>query len=254
MAHTNRVGALFRLGIESAQAIKIRGLVLQPAQNPRMKKRLALLLAAALSGFSLAGCGVLKEAVFGRENPLAPLAWATLGATPRDEIMRKFGAPEEIDKRWFEAFEADVFFYYDVDGADPPRYQFLACEFSKGVLTAYAYHGSAESAPAAFDGRERSKLVTGQSTRQDVEKLLGAPSGKARLPTTITLPALDLRLGGAPFPLAKIPDAAQEAWQYHSQGFSDDLRKTSQQALSVFFDADGLFVGSALLQEQVGKF
>jgi hypothetical protein len=74
------------------------------------------------------------------------------------------------------------------------------------------------------------------------------------LPTTINLPALDLRLGGAPLPLAKIPESAQEVWQYHSETFNDDLRKVSQKTLSMFFDARGLLIDSVLLQEQVSKY
>ena len=224
-----------------------------------MKKPLAILLMTILPSMSLSGCATLKEAVFGREYPLAPLAWATLGATTREEVMRRFGAPDEIDRRWSESFEADVFFYYDEDHGNPPRYQLLACEFGKSMLTAYAYQESAGAAPANFDDSLRLQLVKGQSTRQDVEKLLGPPTGKARLPTTINLPALDLRLGGAPFPLAKIPETAQEVWQYHYETFNyetfhEELRKISQKTLSVFFDAEGLLIDNVLLHEQLGKF
>lgn len=219
-----------------------------------MKKQLAILLMAALPGLSLTGCAALKEAVFGRDPPLAPLAWATLGATTRDEVMRKFGAPDEIDRRWFEAFETDVFFYYDEGNGNPPSYQLLACEFGMGVLTAYAYQESGAASPNTLDDDRRLPLVKGQSTRQDVERLLGTPTGKAKLPTTINLPALDLRLGGAPLPLSKIPESAQEVWQYHNEDFNENLRKVSQKTLSVFFDARGLVVESVLLREQVSKY
>jgi hypothetical protein len=87
-----------------------------------------------------------------------------------------------------------------------------------------------------------------------VENALGSPSGKAKLPTTITLPALFLKLGGGPFPLTKIPEAAQEVWQYHRSGVDEKLRKTEQKNLSVFFDAQGLFIGSTLLQERLSKY
>lgn len=211
-----------------------------------MKKFSACLLILLLTG-----CASLKEAVFGRETPLAPLSWAALGTTTREDILRKLGPPEEIDGRRFDALEADVFFYYEADAGERPAYRFLACEFSKGVLAAYAYHGSDE---AEFDEGRLPQLVKGQSTRQTVESRLGAPAGKARLPTTITLPALGLRLGGAPFPLAEPPGAAAEVWQYHSHSFDQALRKTTQKTLSVFFDAGGLYVGGSLLREQAGKF
>jgi len=218
-----------------------------------MKNKSVCLLAVAV--LSLAGCATLHDAVYGRGNTLEPLATARLGATPRDEIIKRFGAPVEIDRRGFDAFEAEVFFYHEPYNGDGNRieHRFLACEFSKGVLTAYAFRDSGASAQRSLDGAERRKLVKGESTRQEVEALLGIPGGRALLPTTITVPALDVKLGVAPFPLAKIPDEAKEAWQYHSQDFDDVSDKPGQKTLTVFFDAKGVLVGSALLQEQVVK-
>jgi len=202
----------------------------------------------------LGACDTLREAVYGRENKLEPLSGAALGATSRDEVVARYGAPDEIDTRWFEAFQAEVYFYLDrYNQGGSLQYRFLACEFSKGVLTAYAYHDFLEDAPPGFDDKERGRLEKGESTKRDAERLLGLPQGKALLPTTIGLPALRMRLGGAPFPLAKVPPDSAEVWQYYSQNFGDSLRKNGQKTLSVFFDAQGQYLGSALLQETATK-
>ena len=216
-----------------------------------MKKLFLLPLLACLS---LSACGTLREAIYGRENTLAPLAAAALGATSRDEVVRLYGAPDEVDARRFESFQAEVYFYLDrYETGGRWQYRFLACEFSKGVLTAYAYHEYLESGEGGFDEKERGTLDKGKSTRHDVEKRFGVPQGKALLPTTITLPALQMKLGGAPFPLAQAPEGSAEAWQYYSQNMDDDLRKSGQKTLSVFFDAQGLYLGSALTHEAVSK-
>ncbi len=222
-----------------------------------MKNKSVCVLAMGILCLSLAGCAKLHEAVFGRENKLEPLAGAKLGYASRDEIMKRFGAPEEIDRRWFESFEAEVFFYHEPyqGSSSQVQHRFLACEFSKGVLTAYSFRDASDSTSTqrSFEDTGYLKLVKGKSTRQEVETLLGIPGGRALLPTTITLPALDLKLGMAPFPLAKIPEDAKEVWQYHSQNFDDAQNKASQKTLTVFFDAQGLFVGSLLMQELAVK-
>jgi hypothetical protein len=213
-----------------------------------MKNKWVVLLLALLS---LIGCETLREAIYGRENKLAPLAWATLGTTTRDEVTRLYGAPDEIDARRLEpSWQAEVYFYLDShDTGNHRQYQFLACEFSHGLLNAYSYHESAEPEQAGFNETARAGLVPGQSTWQDVEKRLGIPQGKALPPTTINLPALQIKLGGVPFPLAKLPEGGVEVWQYYQENISAGQRKTAQQTLSVFFDAHGHYLASTLLLE-----
>ena len=213
------------------------------------------MLVVGVFGGVLSGCTTLREMIHGRPNKLGPLSSATLGSTPRDDILRAFGAPDEIDKRVFESLDAEVFFYYDrEDRSGPPiQSQYLACEFSKGVLTAYSAYDSTETIQQSFDESQRFKLVKGKSTRQDAERLLGKPTGRALLPTTITLAALDMKTSGAVFPLAKLPPDAKEAWQYFTQNLDDYLRKSAQKTLTLFFDDNGLLVGSTLLQELIIK-
>jgi hypothetical protein len=212
-----------------------------------MNKRIVLLLAL----LSLSGCETLREALYGRENKLAPLGWATLGTTTQDEVTRLYGAPDEIDARRLEpSWQAEVYFYLDSrDTGNHRQYQFLACEFRLGILNAYSYHESAEPGIAGFNENARAGLLPGQSTRQDVEKRLGNPQGKALPPTTITLPALQIKLGGVPFPLAKLPEGGVEVWQYYQENVDEGRRKKAQQTLSVFFDAQGHYLADVLLLE-----
>jgi hypothetical protein len=220
-----------------------------------MKKLMARLMIGACLTAYLSGCASMRELVYGRPNALTPLTSATLGATPRDGIIRQFGAPDEIDRRILDSFDAEVVYYYDRDERKGPpiQSQFLACEFSKGVLNAYSYYDSAESTQRSFDENERFKLIKGKSTRQDAERLLGIPAGRALLPTTITQAALEMKIGGPPSPWAKIPDDSKEAWLYFSQNLDDYLHKTAQKTLTVFFDANGVYRGSSLMQELIIK-
>jgi hypothetical protein len=220
-----------------------------------MKTLMARLMIGACLVAYLSGCASLRELVYGRPNALAPLTSATLGVTPRDDIIRQFGAPDEIDRRIVDSFDAEVMYYHDRDERKGPpiQSQFLACEFSKGVLNAYSYNDSAEPAQRSVDENERFKLVKGKSTRKDAERLLGIPAGRALLPTTITQAALAMKIGGAPSPWAKVPDDAKEAWLYFSENVDDYLHKTAQKTLAVFFDANGIYLGSSLMQELLIK-
>lgn len=211
--------------------------------------------ALALSLLLLPGCGTLRDAFLDTASPLVPPRGATLGQTSREDIVRQFGEPDEIDARRLDARALEVAYYFadDLDDDHEPRYKLLVCEFAKGVLTGYAFHDTGVPAKLGFEEAGRAKLSKGQSTRREVENALGAPDGKAFLPTTITLPALDIRLGAAPFPLAAIPAGSKEAWQYYTEGFDETRHSASRQTLTVFFDERGIFLGDALLHELVGK-
>ncbi|WP_348758784.1 hypothetical protein [Candidatus Methylocalor cossyra] len=208
-----------------------------------------------LASLALSGCGSWRDAFLGRATPLAPLEEARLGQTAREEIVHRYGPPDEVNARNLDATTREVVFYFDpYPGADQrPQYRFLACEFSKGVLTGYSFVDTGQPPRAGFDEQALARLVRGQSTRRQVESALGRPEGKALLPTTITLPALNLQLGGAPFPLTRIPDGAWEVWQYHQQAYDVATRKASQQTLSLFFDDHGVLLGSSLLRELTTK-
>ncbi|MDD5034342.1 MAG: hypothetical protein PHE55_06250 [Methylococcaceae bacterium] len=213
---------------------------------------------AAMAAISLclSGCSGTPGGLF-RHYELTRMETAILGQTPRDDIIRQFGPPLEIDKRWFDSFESEIFYYYDGPSAyatlnwQPDKV--LACEFSKGVLHAYVYRNLDESGGKGFDDKDRVKLVKGKTRRQEVENLFGIPDGKALLPTTMTLAALDLRLQSFSAPLASIPEGAREVWQYYRQELDDARRKISQKTLSVFFDDQGQVVASTLLQELMSK-
>jgi outer membrane protein assembly factor BamE (lipoprotein component of BamABCDE complex) len=224
--------------------------------NRTITKWTALALAAQL----LAGCGTgsLRETFLGRGNELVSLDEATLGRTSRDEILQRFGAPDEIDQRWFDSRESEVFFYYDEDfdeagDSGPPRAKLLACEFSKGLLSGYVFQVLGADPGQGFDETARAKLVKGTTTRGQVEGILGRPQGRSLLPTTLALPALDGRIGGVPAAFTGVPEGAREAWLYSAQGLDEGLRKTRQKSLIVFFDEKGIYLGNAWLQQLVSK-
>lgn len=217
-----------------------------------MKKRFTPLLICLLA---LTACTTLHDAIFERESRLAPLQSAILGRTTRDEIIQQLGFPQEINQRRFDHIDSEVFFYLDESASDdyPGRlgYKFLVCEFRKGVLTGYAYRGSFDAHSKDFQEQQRSKLVKGRTSRREVETSMGVPSGRALLPTTINVTALALNMAGGSFPVAGIPEGTQELWWYYGQNFDDRFDKISQESLSMFFDGQGVFVGSALLRETV---
>lgn len=199
------------------------------------------------------GCSTVHEAIFGKEYSLETLATSNLGITTKDEIIQILGNPLEIEKRWFDSFDAEIYFYQGEytkhDSNTSISTRSIACEFNKGVLTAYRLYDSSPSAQQDVDDKERSKLIKGTSTHTDVQNVFGNPMGKALLPSTITQASLAFRLGGAPFPLAKIPDETREVWQYYSETRSTGGEKTAQKTYSVYFDAKGLFIGTSQLQQ-----
>jgi len=218
-----------------------------------MKSPLSGLILLALSGAALSGCAGLRDSILGREIRLEHLAKANLGHTTRDEIAQLYGDPLEINKRWFESFESEVCFYQgeynDPEGGGKSAYQTLALEFSKGVLTGWRLHDTATTARQDFADNDRAKLVKGVSSFRDVENVFGTPMLKALLPSTLTQPSLWLGLGWASFPLAAVPAESKEIWQYHHETLSPGGAKTAQRTLSVFFDAKGAYIGSALMQD-----
>lgn len=216
------------------------------------KSALPVFIVAAMH---LSGCGGLKEAFMGRENELAPLADARLGLTHRGEILQKFGAPDEIDQRRFDGTTREVSYYFDDDPGDDgdPRLRILACEFGRDALTGYVFQEIPRSAGEGFDEGARRKLAIGKTARREAGEILGAPDGRALLPTTLNLNALSGRIGGIPMPVTKIPDSAREVWVYQVESFAAGPEQPNQQTLLVFFDDQGLYAGSVALQQIVGQ-
>jgi hypothetical protein len=219
--------------------------------NPTYSRAAAL----ALTCWLLAGCGGLRDAFLDREVPLAPPEGSALGQAQRQTVLAPLGEPDELDARRFGSQSVEVAYYLDdySDENQQTQYKFLALEFSQDRLTGYAFYDSGASLPD-FSETDHAKLVKSRSTRSDAERVLGAPNGKALLPTTLNLPALDAGLGGAPFPISGVPEGAKEVWQYYRQNFDEAARRrTARQTLSVFFDSKGVYLGDALLHELVTK-
>jgi hypothetical protein len=223
-----------------------------------MQQAITRLAVLALAGYFLAGCstGALREAFLGRKNELGSLDNATLGRTPRDEILQRYGAPDEIDQRGFDGHEVEVFFYGDEDvdeDSGQPRAKVLACEFARGVLTGYVFQVLGPDGGAGFDDSARGKLLTGTTTRGQVESLLGRPQGRALVPTTLTLHALGGQIGGVPAPLAGVPAGVKEVWLYQTQSLDPALGRPRQRSLIVYFDEKGVYLGTTSLRQLVSK-
>ncbi|MFM8330124.1 MAG: hypothetical protein ACKN9T_00360 [Candidatus Methylumidiphilus sp.] len=201
----------------------------------------------------LAGCANLREAVFGRDMDLQALHTASLGATPQAEILKVFGAPLEIDQRQLDARRLEVYYYrqsYNGPvGGRPSEYRTLACEFSSGILSGYWFEDSSDPRLGDFDEQLLPKLLKGKTTRREAAEWFGVPASKALLPTTLAQPALLMKFGGAPAALAHLPENAREVWQYYGATLNNRGEKTAQKALSLYFDAQGVFVGSAVAHE-----
>ena len=211
--------------------------------------------APALACLILAGCGGLRDAFLDREVPLAPPEGTALGQAQRQAVLAPLGEPDEIDARRFGTQSVEVAYYLDdySDQNQQLQHKFLALEFSQGRLAGYAFYDSGAPLPD-FSETDHAKLTKSRTTRSEAERVLGVPNGKALLPTTLNLPALDAGLGGAPFPISGIPEGAKEVWQYYRQSFDEAAqRRTSRQTLSVFFDSQGVYLGEALLHELVTK-
>lgn len=223
-----------------------------------MKPSRSILHVIFFAGLLLSGCGNLREAILGRQNPLAPPDNVGLGHTSQVEILQRFGNPDEINERRFDTHGAEIFYYYDQDESGDnregyPELKILACEFKKGILNGYVFQKFGRSRTEDFDDSGRTKLVKGRTTRRETEEILGAPNGRSLLPTTLVLPALAAQVGGVPTVFSAIPENAREAWFYNSQSFEDGQRQPRQRSLIVFFDDKGIYLGSTGLQQLVSK-
>ena len=223
-----------------------------------MNHAIKMISVTCLAGGLLTGCSnqSLREVFLVRQNELAALNTATLGRTPRDEILGRFGAPQEIDQRWFEGRESDVFFYVDeVQDEDSGllNARILACEFTKGALTGYLFQELGTGVGGGYDEKARGKLVKGATTRSQVESALGQPQGRSLMPTSLNLAAAEGRIGGAPTAVDTVPAGANEVWFYVVQGYDDSLDKPKQRSLLVFFDDKGLYLGSSAFRQLVVK-
>lgn len=216
--------------------------------------RIGLWLPLCVGALALAACAEVKEALFEREGKLGQPLVLLPGKSLREDLVRQLGEPDEIDQRRLDGRATEALHYLDVmpSDAEPGRavYRYLALEFSKNVLNAYVRYGSESAADRRLGDFAP---IAGKTTRRELEERLGAPDGKAIPPSTIGLPPLDLDAGGAPFPVADLPDGVAEAWLYLEQTFEGRLRPAARRTLIVFLDERGVVLESKLLQELMTK-
>lgn len=202
---------------------------------------------------ALGGCTHLKETVFGTEFQPQVLTGAVLGSTARADLLKALGEPEAIDQRQCENQRSEVYFYQqrypDKQANHSIAYRTLAVEFKQGVLNGYVLEEQGEAAFGEVDAALRNQLVKGRTTRQQSADILGMPTAKAVLPTALTLPALSRQSTGLVLPLIPLPEGSKEVWQYQHPRVDERQQKTAQTILSLFFDAQGLYLGSVLTHE-----
>lgn len=220
-----------------------------------MKPAPTILYVIFLVGFLLSGCSTLREALLGRTPPLAPLDNARLGRTSREEVVSRFGAPDEINERRLDTYSTEIFYYYDQEESETGYLQLkvLSCEFSKGSLMGYLFQKIGASHDVAFADNNRGKLVRGKTTRREAEEILGTPNGRSLVPTTLNLNSLGGQIGGIAVPVSKPPENAKEIWFYCDHSVGDEQHRPHQRSLAVFFDEAGIYLGSMELQQIIGK-
>jgi outer membrane protein assembly factor BamE (lipoprotein component of BamABCDE complex) len=107
-----------------------------------------------------------------------------LGHTTKAQAIELLGEPRNKASLSnqdgnFEHFQY-LYSYGDLGGA-AARVLFL--EFKAGVLNAYSYASGFEEDSTEFDYDASAKVTAGKSKKQEVLKLLGEPTGKARCPS-----------------------------------------------------------------------
>lgn len=143
------------------------------------------------------GAALLAAACAGGFTRPAPEA-LRIGETTQSEAIARLGPPtarDTIERRGQKV--AIVAYRYTTEaerqhgepGVIASRNLYLF--FHDDRLVGHEYRSSIESDHTDFDPRKARAVVKGQSTREEVEKLLGRPSGY------LTFPMVDASLGGA---------------------------------------------------------
>lgn len=173
-----------------------------------------------------------------------------LGKTNTAQVMGYFGEPRGIDTLTGPTVPTPTsLFTYGVTQTRPPemfRYVWqvsqrnLILEFRNDTLHGYLYSNSFDSHSTDFDKHLRRRIPIGQATTTDVLSVLGEPSGKVLLPTSLfDHPMLEhLR--------HLMPTNAREGWcyYYNFDYYKAGVRKRFEfyKFLVVYFNANGTVV------------
>ena len=103
-----------------------------------------------------------------------------LGKTTIDEIRSNFGKPDYESTDTLNDQEITNLMYASSGGAFSTKIQYsraLSLFFWKGMLVSHVFNSSYEEDTSIFDASKRTQIVKGKTTRDEVIKLLGKPSG-----------------------------------------------------------------------------
>jgi hypothetical protein len=109
-----------------------------------------------------------------------------LGVTNINEVKGLFGEPkikQEVSKS--NKVYKILRFPYASGSLSHTNYRYLALEFTKDVLNSYFYTSMYEEDSTKFNYKNAEKIKIGKSTKADVIKLLGSPSGQGYCPTEV---------------------------------------------------------------------
>ena len=171
-----------------------------------------------------------------------------VGRTSREQVVNDYGNPAGIDTITGPGIPAvtSLFQYGFTHPKRPEMFRGiwqvpqsnLVIEILNDTLHGYLYNKSGETSPTAFNKHLRWKIAIGRTTKTDVLALLGEPSGKILLPTSLLdHPALKhLR--------HVIPTNAREAWCYYYDYpyFKAGVRRSFEyyRFLAVYFNGKGI--------------
>ena len=146
-----------------------------------MKKNVGILM-VIFTISSLFGCSTTGNK-FNYQNRMN----LELGVTSINDAIKLVGKPEET--KTVSNYEGNykiltyIYTYGDIAGGAAIRLLYL--EFKDDKLNAHLYSSDFKEDKTEFDFSKSKNLKVGQSSKDDVEQLLGEPSGKAICPSTL---------------------------------------------------------------------
>jgi hypothetical protein len=131
----------------------------------------------------LAGC-----AATGQRFERVPLESISLGKTTPSEIVATVGQPRETRQIQIGGRPALLYTYLDIEarGVVGDRARSANFTFSDGRLVAFEFRSDFAGESTDFDEAAARTIAVGKSTRGDVERVLGKPSGGAIFPVLAT--------------------------------------------------------------------
>lgn len=135
------------------------------------------MIAAAIA--SVAGCYAA-----GQKFERVPLESIHLGKTTQSELVASVGQPRGTRPVQVNGKAAIVYTYLEMEarGVAGDRARSANFTFSDGVLRAFEFRSDFPGESTDFDEGMARTITVGKHTRNDVERLLGKPSGGAMYP------------------------------------------------------------------------